>query len=44
VVLRCDIDGDGRIKLLHSVVAREKLSAIRFPASAARLGPTSLTR
>jgi len=44
VVLRCDIDGDGRIKLLHSVVAREKLSAIRFPVSAARLGPTSLTR
>jgi len=34
VVLRCDIDRDGRIKRLHSVVACEKLSAIRFPSSA----------
>ncbi len=33
-VLLCDVDGDGRIKRLHSVVAPRKLSAIRFPAAA----------
>jgi RNA polymerase sigma-70 factor, ECF subfamily len=30
-VLRCDVDADGRILALHSILADRKLSAVRFP-------------
>jgi len=33
VVLRCELDADGHIAQLYSVVADRKLSAIRFPGS-----------
>ena len=32
VVLRCEIDPDGRIRELHSVLAPRKLTAVRFAA------------
>jgi len=32
-VLRCDVDGDGRIVALHSILAERKLSAVRFPSA-----------
>lgn len=34
VVLRCEIDPDGRIRELHSILAPRKLTAVRFAASA----------
>ena len=30
-VLRCDVDADGRIIALHSILASRKLTAVRFP-------------
>jgi RNA polymerase sigma-70 factor (ECF subfamily) len=30
LVLRCEIDGDGRIRELHSILASRKLTAVRF--------------
>jgi len=33
VVLRCEIDPDGRIRELHSILAPRKLTAVRFAAS-----------
>jgi RNA polymerase sigma-70 factor (ECF subfamily) len=30
VVLRCEIDADGRIRELHSILAPRKLTAVRF--------------
>jgi RNA polymerase sigma-70 factor (ECF subfamily) len=32
-VLRCDVAADGRITVLHAILASRKLTAIRFPAA-----------
>jgi RNA polymerase sigma-70 factor (ECF subfamily) len=39
-VVRCDIDGDGRIRELHVVLAPRKLTAVRFAQKQPRRGPS----
>jgi RNA polymerase sigma factor (sigma-70 family) len=36
MVMRCEIDSEGRITAVHSILASRKLTAVRFPVSAAQ--------
>jgi hypothetical protein len=42
VVLRCEVDRDGRITELHAILAPPKLTAVRFPAAPAFGAATSI--